>query len=287
MSTTAVSAHPPLSARTPGTAGRGPGFPRVLLAEWTKLTSLRSRAVIAAATVATSGALTSLAANASSTDPGFEPLDSLTSGLMLGQIGTLVLGVLVGTGEFSTGAFRTTFVAVPRRLPVLAAQVVATAAYALVVSVLAVVATVLGLLPAAGSRGIALDLTGDGTPQLLGGMVAFLVAMALVGLAFGSLLRRPVPAVIVTVALVLVLPVVLALASEPADPMEASAAPTPDAMSTVVAFLPSEAGMRLVSQGAVEGAPDLGPGGAGAVLAGWILLPLAASAVRLRRRDLR
>ncbi|MGV8973440.1 MAG: hypothetical protein ACOH10_14045, partial [Rhodoglobus sp.] len=239
MSTTAVDPRLPLPARTSGPAGPGPSFPRVLLAEWTKLTSLRSRAVIAAVTVAASGALTYLAANASSTDPGFEPLDSLTSGLMLGQIGTLVLGVLVGTGEFSTGAFRTTFVAVPRRWPVLAAQTLATTAYALVVSVLAVGATVLGLLPAAGSRGMSLNLMADGTPRTLGAMVFFLVVMALVGLAFGALLRRPVPAIVTTVALVLVLPVALALASEPADPMEATAPATPNAIGTVVSFLPS------------------------------------------------
>lgn len=286
MSAAAVSARPSLPARTSGAAGPGPSFPRVVLAEWTKITSLRSRGVIAAATVVTSGALTYLAANASSTDPGFEPLDSLTSGLMLGQVGALVLGVLVGTGEFSSGAFRATFTAVPRRLPVLVAQTVATAVYALLVSVLAVGATVVGLLPAAGSRGIALDLTADEVPQQLGGMVLFLVAMTLVGLAFGWLLRRPVPAVVTTVALVVVLPIVLALAFEPADPLEASAAPTPGVISTVVAYLPSEAGVRLVDQTPVDGSPDLGAAGAAMVLAGWILLPLAASAVRLRRRDL-
>lgn len=265
---------------------RGPTLPRVVAAEWGKLTSLRSTTAIAASTVAVSGGLTYLAANASSTDPGFEPIGSLGTGLPLAQIGVLVLGVLVGTGEFSTGTFRSTFTAVPRRLPVLAAQAAVTTVLALVISVLAVAASVLGLLPAAGSRDLTLDLTADGTPQVLAGMVLFLVGMALVGLAAGALLRRPVAAVTAAVGLVLVLPVALLLAGEGGDPMAAPVPGQVDAAATVVTFLPGGAGMLLVPQGGIDGAPDLGVGGGALVLAAWILVPLAVAGFRLRTRDL-
>ena len=263
----------------------------VVASEWTKLTSLRSPFWIAVATVVVSGVLTSAAASASSVDPGFDPLDSLTAGLPLAQVGPLVLGVLVGTGEFSTGTFRSTFTAVPRRLPVLAGQALATAAFALVVGVLTVVAAVIGLLPAARSRGIALDLAADGTPQVLVGTAAFLVGLALLGLAVGALLRRAVPALVTAIALVLVLPIALMLAGDAStDPMAAAGStPAQDAVNTVTTFLPGGAGSLLATTpqaGGIEGAPDLGPWGGGLVLAAWILVPLAGAALRLRARDL-
>ena len=270
-----------------------PTLPRVVAAEWTKLAGLRGPALVAVATVLVSGLLTFAAANASSVDPGFDPLDSLTAGLSLAQVGPLVLGVLVGTGEFSSGTFRATFTAVPRRLPVLAAQTVVTAAAALVTAVLAVGAAVAGLLPAARSRGIPLELTTHGTPQVLAGMVAFLVGLALFGLAVGALLRRPTPAFVAVLAVALVLPIALMLATDVAAGPTTAPAGDPTALqsavNTLVTLLPSGAGALLATPpgaGGVEGAPDLGPWGGGLVLAAWVLVPLAAAAARLRGRDL-
>lgn len=289
MTATAAAPTPAPSRALP--ARRGPSLGRVVAAEWSKLTSLRSPAAIAVASVAVSGVLTWLAANASSTDPGFDPMGSLGTGLPLAQVGLLVLGVLIGTGEHSTGTFRSTFTAVPRRLPVLVAQVVVTAAAALVVSVLAVAAAVVGLLPAAGSRGMTLDLAGGGTPELLAGMSVQLVVMALLGLALGALLRRSVPAVVAAVVLVLVLPVALLLASDPgiggAAPVGAVDEPEVTAVGTATAVLPGGAATYLVPDaGGFDGAPDLGVAGGAAVLAVWVLVPLGVAAVRLRTRDL-
>lgn len=290
MTTPAVSAHVP--ARTATGARRGPTFPRVLAAEWTKVTSLRSTVAIVVATVAVSGGLTYLGAKASSTDPGFDPIRSVGDGLPLAVVGPLVLAVLVGTGEHGTGTFRSTFTAVPRRLPVLAAQTVVTAVLALLTAVLAVGAAVLGLLPAGASRGMTPDLASDGTPQVLAGTVAYLVGTGLFGFALGALLRRTVPAVVAAVVLVLVLPVALMLATDfstdPLAPVDASTTPAIDPVTTVVTLLPGGAGSLVATPGSgrVDGAPDLGPGGGALVLAGWVAVPLAAAAYRLRRRDL-
>ncbi len=124
-------------------------------------------------------------------------------------------------------------------------------------------------------------------------MAAFLVAMALFGLAVGALLRSPIPAFALAVVLVLVLPVVLVLGSDlVSSPSSASAAGAPPAqqvvVNTVLTFLPSGAGELLVQppgSGGVEGAPDLGSWGGGLVLAAWVLVPLAVASVRLRARD--
>lgn len=287
------------ASRAPGrdaaAAQRGPTFPRVAASEWTKVLSLRSTWWIAIVTVVVSWVVTYLSANASSGDPGFDPSASLPDGLALSQIGTLVLGVLVGTGEFRTGAFRTTFTAVPRRLSVLAARTLVVAVVGALVAALALVAAVLGVLPAARSRDIPLDLTADWTPQMLLGSGLMLLGMTVLGLAIGLLLRRTVAALTVALALVFVVPVALSLATELVAGPPTGPAPVEtdvvelDPVSTAVALLPGDAAFRMTTDpeaGGVDGAPDLGPVGGGLVFGAWILLPLVAAGVRLRTRDL-
>lgn len=283
-----------MSASTTAAPARtGPSFARVLAAEWTKFLGLRSTTVIAVVTVIATGGLTHLFASAASGDPGFVPTRELTAALPLAFIGPLVLGVLVGTGEFSTGTFRSTFAAVPRRLPVLAAQVVVTACSVLGIAVLTVAAAVLGILPAAASRDLDVDLLGAGVPQILLGSVSSFVGTALFGLAVGALLRRPVPALVTVFGVLLVLPIVLSLAVDlAADPLAASVSgttpPGTAAVNTVETFTPVGAGGVLTTPdgSGLDGAPELGAWGATLVLAAWVALPLAAAAHRLRRRDL-
>ncbi len=286
----------PGAARALATTRSGPTFARLLAAEWTKLTSLRSPWWVATVTVLVTGAITYLGAQASSVDHGFDPVDSLSTGLLLGQVGPLVLGVLVGAGEFRTGAFRTTFTLAPRRLPVLGAQVLAVTAFGLALAVAATAACVVGVWPPAASRDVALDLTGGDAPGLLLGMVAFGVGLALFGLALGALLRRTVPAMLTGLFAVLVLPIVLMLVSDPmigADPASAGlsdgAAPI-TVPGTLMTFSPGGAAQLMTipaSYGPIDGAPDLGPVGGGLVLVAWILVVLAAAAVRLHGRDVR
>ncbi|WP_432492185.1 hypothetical protein [Kineococcus auxinigenes] len=280
-------------ARRAATTRSGPSFARVVVAEWTKLLSVRSSTVIAVVTVAVTGLLTHLFASSSSGDPGFVPTRHLTEALPLAFLGPLVLGVLVGTGEFSTGTFRSTFAAVPRRVPVLAAQALVTVGFVLPVAVLTVGAAVLGILPAAASRDTVPDLHGAGIPQILLGSVCYLVGTALLGLAIGALLRRPVPALVTAFGLLVIAPIVLSLAVDFAtDPLESSTPGTTPlgtaAVNTVDTFTPAGASGVLTNPdgGGLDGAPDIGVRGAALVLAAWVAVPLAAAAYRLRRRDL-
>lgn len=276
-------------------ARSGPTFPGVVAAEWTRLTSLRSTWWTAAVTVVVAGVLTYLGANASSVDPGFDPLDSLTVGLALAQLGPLVLGVLLGAGEWRTGAFRSTFTVVPRRWPVVTAQAVVTAGFGLLLGLLTTAACAVGILPAAAGRGIAVDLAGDGTPGILLGAVLLVAGLALLGLALGALLRRTVPAMVTALVLVLILPVVLMLASDPMVGVpEAGTAEVATAEVTVVGTLsvlsPGTAGQLMTtaaSSDGMPGAPDLGPVGGGLVLGAWVLLLLGLATVRLQTRDVR
>ncbi|MCL3859712.1 hypothetical protein [Actinotalea sp. K2] len=289
---------PALGVRAASATRSGPTFARIVAGEWTKITSLRSPWWTAAVTVAVAFTITYLSAQASASDPGFWPIGSLTSGLLLAQVGPLVLGVLVGAGEFRTGAFRTTFAVVPRRLPVLGAQVLAVAAFALGLGILTTAACVLGVLPAAASRDIEVDLRVGETPALLVGTTLFVVGLTLLGFTLGALLRRTVPAMVTTLVVMLVLPVMLVIASE-----LASGPPAPSPAGTLaeqtepitvtgalLTFSPGGAAQEMTipaSYGPVAGSPDLSPLGGGLVLGGWVLVLLATTAVRLRTRDVR
>src|SRR5690349_3237237 len=101
---------------------------RVVVSEWTKLQSLRSTRwslgvgflltiafpVIFATVTATHWSHMSLHERADR-----HPLDIALAGVNVAQLAIAVLGVLVITGEYSTGMIRSTFLAVPKRLPVL------------------------------------------------------------------------------------------------------------------------------------------------------------------------
>lgn len=102
--------------------------PRVLLSEWTKLRSVRStRWALFAATILTIGfpilASAVISSHWGSRSPGdrltFNPLDPALVGAIFAQLPIAVLGVLVISGEYSTGMIRASFTAVPKRLPVL------------------------------------------------------------------------------------------------------------------------------------------------------------------------
>ena len=105
---------------------------RVAVSEWTKLHSLRStRWSLLVATVLAIG-LPALFAAVTSSHWGHmspneradrHPLDIALAGVNVAQLAIAVLGVLVITGEYSTGMIRASFTAVPKRLPVLWAKI--------------------------------------------------------------------------------------------------------------------------------------------------------------------
>src|SRR6185437_8424235 len=106
---------------------------RVLRSEWTKLVSVRStRWSLVVAVILTIG-LPMLFAGVTSSHWGSmsphdradrHPLDIALAGVNVSQLAIAVLGVLVITGEYSTGMIRSTMIAVPKRLPVLWAKTI-------------------------------------------------------------------------------------------------------------------------------------------------------------------
>src|ERR1700680_4178734 len=115
-----------------------------LRAEWTKLYSLRSTryALLATAVMTIAFGIIATAFNASrwgsmsaAAKASFDPLGTSLLGVRFGVLAIGVLGVLVITGEYTTGMIRSTMTAVPKRLPVLWGKTGVSALVALAIAI--------------------------------------------------------------------------------------------------------------------------------------------------------
>jgi ABC-2 type transport system permease protein len=232
-------------------SGNGTTFGRVLASEWTKLTGLTSTLWLAAGTVFV--AVSTAFGLGLFVRPGSDVsgISVAASGQLLAQFGVLVLGVVVGAGEFSTGTATTTFTAVPRRVPVLAAQVLLTTAAALAIASAALVASALATAGARRDAGLVLHLDDPGTLRLAIGYVLFLTGVAVLGLGLGALLRHPGAAFVAAVVLLVIVDRVLA----------ANPGPVTDVVRSLL------------------------PAAGGPALAAWTVALVGAAAHRLRHHD--
>jgi ABC-2 type transport system permease protein len=175
---------------------------RVIRSEWTKLRTVPSSAwsLLAAAVLIVGFA--ALYSGVRVTRPphdaaiaGFDPTAVSLSGLQLGQLAIGVLGALLITGEYATGTIRTSFAAVPRRLPVLWGKAIG---YALAVLVLFVPATLAAFLVGQSilsSGHLDTTLGQPGVARAVLGGALYLAAVGLLGLGLGALLRSTAAAV--------------------------------------------------------------------------------------------
>jgi hypothetical protein len=254
-------------------------FGRVLRSEWLRLWSLRSTWITLGVTiliiVGLGAAFTAArAAHWPPRDPGelvsFDPTRTSLGGTFLAQLSVGILGVLVVTGEYSTGMIRATFTAVPRRVTVLVARAIVFAVLTLLVLVpTCVVAFVLGqhLLS---SRHIQTNFSAPGVARAVIGAALYLFAIGLLGLALGWLIRHTAGAIAVLVTLLLILEILVHLL------------PTPWA-ERIAKYLPAEAGGAVW---AVRPDPQsLAPWSGFGVLMLYVAIALIAAALLLRRRD--
>jgi ABC-2 type transport system permease protein len=172
--------------------------------EWIKLRSLRSTWWALALTVA--GAIgIALAVGANTRNAAGDLTNNALAGTSLGLLLTGVLGVLVMTGEWSSGMIRATLAAIPSRPLVLAAKAAVFGAVSLAVgeatafvAFFAGAATLPGRIPAP-----ALGQPGVLRAVVLGG--AGFCLIGLIGLGLGAIIRHTAAAVAVLVGGVYVL----------------------------------------------------------------------------------
>jgi len=252
----------------------------VLRSEWTKLRSLRStRWSLLAAVLALAGLSMLIAAVqmnqwshiAMDERAAFSSIDSGVGGFHLAQLAVGVLGVLVISGEYTTGMIRSSFMAVPRRLPVLWAKL----------GVFSVVTFVLMLTFAfVGFFGVQAIVAGHHLDHAIGdpdalrvvvGTALFLTVLGVLGLGLGALVRNTAGGIAAFVGLLFVLPGITAL--------------LPRSLGhTISPYLPFNAG-SAVATSHFEDANHLAPWAGFGVLCIYAAVIIAAAAVRVVRRD--
>ncbi len=183
----------------------------LLVAEWTKLRSVRSTiwALLIAAVTALGGSLIMAFAAAGDGKQPFDPVASIYfAWLEYPVLAMGVLGVLTFTSEFSTGQIRTTFTATPRRGAVLAAKATVVGALTLVIGeALSFVAFLVSeAILSRHHRGISLGDAGALRAVVAAGVC--LLAVGVLGVALGAIIRHTAGGVLALPTL-LYLPLVL------------------------------------------------------------------------------
>lgn len=206
---TAVLADSPAQTASPYRLG----FSRLLHSEWIKLATLRSTWWSVGITAVLTIGIALLIAQAVNT-PGFPGIQAAVSPIQFTMLLAGILGAIAVTGEYSTGMIRSTLTAAPRRGTVLAAKAIVVGAFMFVVAAVIFLAAALVVTPilAAKDLGIA---WGDPEGALMPILAASfsMTVFALIGVAFGFLIRSGAGAIAATVGLLFVLPIVVSIFS--------------------------------------------------------------------------
>jgi ABC-2 type transport system permease protein len=254
--------------------------PRVLLSEWTKFRSLRSTMwTLLTAVVLTIGIgalFSAVTANqyhtfSAADKASFNPITTSLNGILFSQLAIGVLGVLLISGEYSTGMIRSSLTAVPRRLPVLWAKlgVFATVAFAVMLATSFVSFFVGQALLSSHHLGVSISAP-NALRDVIGAALYVTVA-GIIGMTLGALMRNTAAGISTMVALFFVLPPVAGL--------------LPSSWSShFVQYLPSNAGGVLYG-GASGLAHPLAPWTGFGLLCAYAAVLIGLAAWRLRRAD--
>lgn len=250
-------------------------FARAVKAEWIKFRTLRSSWLTLGAAMAVMVVVGLIIGYATSTAnwATLDAEDTLASspiqGFLLTQLIVGVLGVLFVTGEYATGMIRSTFAAIPRRLPVIGAKAVVFGVVALVAMTAASFAAFYGAQLFLGPDDHGSSITDPGALRSVAGVGLYLTLVGLLGAGIGWIVRNTAGAISALVGLLLILPNLISFLGSWSDP--------------IVKYLPSNAGESFVTSSRIPDtlAPFTGLG----VLAAWAALAFAAAVVVVRRRD--
>jgi ABC-2 type transport system permease protein len=249
---------------------------RVALSEWTKFRSLRSThytLLLAVTLLIGLGALLCAVAvgQAHGLDTGATAASTSLTGTFFAQLAIGVLGVLVISGEYSTGMIRASLAVVPARLPVLWAKL-AVCAGAVFATMLASSFIAFGIGQAVLSgKHLNASLSDPGALRSIIGSALYLTVAALTALALGALLRNTAAAISTFVAVFFVIPPLTQLLP-------------PSWTGHFVQFLPSNAGAMMLG-GTYGLAHPLSPWTGLAVMCAFAAVLIGLAAWRLRRVD--
>jgi ABC-2 type transport system permease protein len=205
-----------------------------------------------------------------------------TVGSRIGELVLAVLGALVITGEYGTGMIRSTFAAVPKRMPALVAKAIALAITAFVVGAVSIFGTAVIIFPLLpGAKKISPDWTDVHVIESLLGGAVYLMFIALIAFCIGAIIRNSAGGIAAALGLILVLPGLIGLIGGLTQLTWIENIPT---------VLPSAVGGNLSNYSGhptqvVSGLLSLNRLDSGLVLVAWFVVLFVVAAVLLKRRD--
>jgi ABC-type transport system involved in multi-copper enzyme maturation permease subunit len=246
---------------------------RLVASEWTKLRSVRSTLWSLGVAVVFTIGLAALVptVRVHHLRPGEHidnPLELTLAGIQLAQLAIGVLGVLVISGEYSTGMIRATMTAAPKRLPVLWAKAAVYGATVLALLLPSAFAAFFVAHAILQPHGQAIAFGAHGVVRALVGAGLYLTLIGLFGLGLGAIVRNTAGGIALFAGIMFVLPPL----------MNVLPASWNDAASP---YLPLQAGERVLQL--TGGTLTAWEGFA--VLCGYVLAALAIAAALLKRRD--
>jgi ABC-2 type transport system permease protein len=266
-----------------GQTGRG-RFTGLMLAEWTKIRSVRSTfwtlILFVVLTIGLTAGLTALiVANWNAPRGGgnahlqiiADPVGFiLGTGIGLGQLTICVLGVLIMTTEYTTGVIRASLLAVPKRLLMLVAKALV---FAMLMIVLAEIVSFGSFFVGSAllHSKVAVSLSDSGVTRAVVGAGLYLTVLGLFAMAIGGLIRHTAGAIATVIGVVLVLPILSGLLPG-------------NWGAHIDAYLPEQSGSLIFGAHPRLGAL-LSPWEGFGVFCLWTVVLLVLSAWLLQRRD--
>ncbi|GAB3122236.1 ABC transporter permease subunit [Glaciibacter psychrotolerans] len=260
--------------------GSGLSLTGIVRSEWIKLRTVRATAwsflIVVLISVGMAGIM-SFALDLQGTGGSLPAADQAiflvrasTFGVYFGQLVVAVLGVLMITGEYSTGMIKSTLTAVPRRVGALGAKVVVLFASTFVVGAVATISSFLVASPILAREGLHASLFEPVVIVPLLGAALYLALVSVFALGIGAVLRSGAGGIAAALGALLLLPIVFQMI--PADWAH-----------DLLPYLISNAGMGMfgltMTVGILAWWQNL------LILLGWVAVSLTAAAVLLKRRD--
>src|SRR6266436_149184 len=188
---------------------------RVVRSEWMKFRSLRSTVYTLLAAVALTvgiGALFSAVTASqyhtfSAADKAtFSPISTSLTGISFAVVAFGVLGVLLMSGEYSTGMIRSSLTAVPRRLPVLWAKLAVFAGVIFSVSLVTSFVSFFIGQALLSSHHLSVAVTAPDALRSVIGAALYVTVAGMIGVALGALFRNTAAGIATFAAVFFVIP---------------------------------------------------------------------------------
>ena len=252
---------------------------RVVRSEWTKLRSVRSTRYALLAAVVVSIALGAIVSTVVVTHwtqvdaqekAHFDALGVSMVGMIFAQLAIGVLGVLVMSAEYSTGMIRSSFSAVPRRLPVLWAKAGVFAAVTLILMLPTAFVAFFVSQAILATQHLEIALTDPGVARAVIGASLYLTVLGVLSLGLGTIVRNTAGGIAILAGMLFVVPPLMNVL-----PASWNHAISP--------YLPSNAGQQIAT--IVQQPHTLAPWTGFAVFCAYAVVVLGVAAVLLVRRD--